>query len=453
MSALVLCALLSAATPAGAKGAKASLEPAPAAVEPAADEAGAEDEAAQNGSDGYTPPAPTVLQALRFTGYVDVGFAAAQGNGSSFPAGDFRVPADYGVDAFAPAVNSRGEVASTDARGRFTNGFLPRSLGIGSTPSFFLSTASLDARFAPTQVPVMVFMRMQLMPRFYAGGDGTRFDLQQAFGKVTPFSSAEFTLSVGRFDSVFGIEYLENEANLRTGITPSLIARYTTGRSLGAKLFYRLQLAPLWSALSLNVAATNSGTRVEELMGPDLSLTGVPVGSARLGYELNLQRVQVKLGGSGLVGPRNDTRNPSVKQWAYGVDLRISAVGFTVSAELIHLVDEQPAGATRDLKRTGTGAGEIASGFQVSGGYVQLQYALPLTGEYFSGLALYGRYDRRNAAFHGFTGVRVDRFTVGARLELFSMLAIKAEGLFNRELSGAPDVPNDVFTSSVVFTW
>ena len=34
----------------------------------------------------------------------------------------------------------------------------------------------------------------------------------------------------------------ENEANLRTGITPSLIARYTTGQSLGAKAFYRMQL-------------------------------------------------------------------------------------------------------------------------------------------------------------------------------------------------------------------
>ena len=69
-----------------------------------------------------------------------------------------------------------------------------------------------------------------------------------------PFDSQELALSVGKFDSVFGIEYLDNQANIRTGITPSLIARYTTGQSIGAKLFYRLQIAPLWSALSLNVA-------------------------------------------------------------------------------------------------------------------------------------------------------------------------------------------------------
>lgn len=412
------------------------------------------DEAAdENGSDGYTPPQPTVLQGLRFTGYVDVGFAAAQGNGSSFAPNDFRIPADYGVDAFAPAVNSRGEVASTDSRGRFTNGFLPRSLGLGGTPSFFLSTASVDARFSPAQLPVMVFVRMQLMPRFLATGDATRVELQQAFGKLNPFSSQELALSIGRFDSVFGIEYLENEANLRTGITPSLIARYTTGHSLGVKAFYRVQLAPLWSAISLNVAGTNSGTRVSELMGPDLSLTGIPAGSGRLGYELNLQRVQVKLGVSGLLGPRNDTRDRSVKQWAYGADLRITALGFSVSAELIHLVDEAPGEPVRDLKVTGLGTGELISAFQVSGGYVQLQYAVPVAGDWLTGLALYGRYDRRNAAFHGFAGVRVDRFTAGARIDLFAMLAVKIEALFNRELGGAPDVANDVFTSSVVFTW
>ena len=72
--------------------------------------------------------------------------------------------------------------------------------------------------------------------------------VEQAFGRVQPFSDHELMLFVGKFDSVFGIEYLENQAPLRTGVTPSLLARYTTGTSLGAKLFYRLQLAPLLSA-------------------------------------------------------------------------------------------------------------------------------------------------------------------------------------------------------------
>ena len=39
------------------------------------------------------------------------------------------------------------------------------------------------------------------------------------------------------------------------------------------------------------------------------------------------------------------------------------------------------------------------------------------------------------------------------RLDLWDSLAVKAEGLFNREVEGAPNVPNDVFTSSLVFSW
>ena len=94
----------------------------------------------------------------------------------------------------------------------------------------------------------MVFSRVQFLPRFIDaadGGDGTRVVVEQAFGRLVPFDSQELALTVGKFDSVFGIEYLDNQANIRTGITPSLIARYTTGQSIGAKLFYRIQIAPI----------------------------------------------------------------------------------------------------------------------------------------------------------------------------------------------------------------
>src|SRR6185437_13283030 len=58
-----------------------------------------------------TPPPPSNLPPLVITGYVDVGFAKAQGNGTSFPASWYvnnpylGGPADYYVDTFAPAVN------------------------------------------------------------------------------------------------------------------------------------------------------------------------------------------------------------------------------------------------------------------------------------------------------------------------------------------------------------
>lgn len=401
------------------------------------------------GQDGYTPD-EAKEETLRFTGYIDVGLVKATGNGTSFSPGDTRTPLDYGVDAFAPAVNSRGEVASTDSNGRFTNAFLPRSVGIGSAPSFLINTASADVRFQPRGIPIFLFARLQLMPRFSGTGDATRIELQQAFGRISPFKTAELAIFLGRFDSVFGIEYLENEANLRLGITPSLIARYTTGHGLGAKVFYRFQLPAIWSAVSFNVAATNNGTRIEALVPVDASLTGNFVGSGRLGYELNLQHLQVKLGFSGLYGPRNDQRSPSARQLAYAFDLRATAFGFSLAGEFLRLIDEHSPGGG---KFTGQGTGELASGFKVWGGWGRLSYSLPWKTEVLTGVTLYGRYDRRVGQFEGLTAVETDRITAGARVDLWDMVGLKVEALFNRELAGAPNVDNDVFTSSAVFTW
>jgi hypothetical protein len=406
-------------------------------------------------TDGYTPDEAKAEEALRFTGYLDVGLVKATGNGSSFSDADTRTPLDYGVDAFAPAVNSRGEVASTNTNGRFTNGFLPRSVGIGSAPSFLLNTLSADVRFQPRGLPIFLFARMQLMPRFSGQGDSTRVELQQAFGRISPLKNHELAIFLGRFDSVFGMEYLENEANLRVGITPSLIARYTTGQGLGAKAFYRFQVPAIWSAVSFNVAATNNGTRIEALVPVDASLSGNFVGSGRLGYELNLQRLQVKLGLSGLYGPRNDQHVATARQMAWATDLRVSAYGVSLAGEFLHLYDEHGSAAG---KTTGQGTAELASQFEVWGGWARLAYSLPWKTEALTGVTLYGRYDRRRAQFEHYSWVHTDRFTAGVRIDLWDVLALKLEAVFNRELpddrnAGAPNVDNDVFTSSAVFTW
>ncbi|HEY0705304.1 MAG TPA: hypothetical protein VGG33_00815 [Polyangia bacterium] len=401
---------------------------------------------------GFVLPATAeVTPPLVLMGYVDVGFAAAEGDGTSYPAGDTRLPADYGVDPFAPAVNSRGDVASTDAGNLFVNGFLPRSAQIGGRPSFLLNTVNLDARYLSARSPVMVFTRLQFLPRWGGRGRGNQTSLlvEQAFGRVTPITGTEFFISAGKFDSVFGIEYLENQANFRTGITPSLFARYTTGTSLGIKAFYRIQVAPLWSAFSLNTAATNSGAFVEALQPPDVSLTGRPVISARLGYELNLRKVQVKLGGSGLFGPRNDQRDPDARQTMWGADARLYLYGVSLSGEWVD-VDED-LGAVG--KETGQGGYPIASPFAARGFWLQAAYGWraglgPLTA-----LSVYTRYEERRASFEGFRPLRVARLTGGLRVDLWDALILKGEVLFNQELEGAPNVDNDVVTSSVVFSW
>jgi hypothetical protein len=405
-----------------------------------------------NDSEGYTPPAqgPGAPSPLWINGYVDVGFAKAQGDGTSFAPGDTRVPLDYVVDTFAPAVNSRGDVASTAVGpGRTVNGFVPRSAGIGGRPSFLLNTLNVDLKYVTPGAPLMVFSRVQFLPRFMGdAGDDTRVVVEQAFGRLVPFDSQEMALTVGKFDSVFGIEYLDNQANIRTGITPSLIARYTTGQSIGAKVFYRIQIAPISSAVSLNVAATNSGNFVESLQPPDASLTGAPVASGRLGYELNAAVLQAKLGVSAMYGPRNDQPERSAHQKAYGADLRVAVAGLYLNAEYVH-VDEAPGGP----KATSAGAFPFASGFWARGGYVQLAYALALDLGPLRKLTLYARYDRRHAWFEGYTPITVDRFTGGLRLDLWDALILKGEVLDNRELDGAPTVANNVITTSLVYSW
>ncbi|MBC8132183.1 MAG: hypothetical protein H7X95_04315, partial [Deltaproteobacteria bacterium] len=250
-------------------------------------------------------------------------------------------------------------------------------------------------------------------------------------------------------DSVFGIEYQDNQANIRVGITPSLAARYTTGQSTGAKLFYRLHIAPLWSALSLNVAATNSGSMVESLQGPDVSLAGAPVVSARVGYELNLRVIQIKVGASGLRGPRNDQRDRRALQTVWGVDARVFVAGLALTGELVQVYEDEGVGP----KTTALGVFPVASGFGARAAWAQLAYAWSLEAGALRRITPYARYEWRRAAFEGYSSITVDRLTTGLRIDLWDAVILKGELLVNRERAGAPAVANNVYTSSAVYQW
>ncbi len=476
LSALLIASVLPVTAQAAAGGSAAPspapnlAAPAPAGADSSKVGAGAGD-AETPAPEEVTPTPPSNTPPLVITGYVDVGFAKAQGDGTSFPA-SYAVspppgPADYYVDAFAPAVNSRGEAASTTVPGAMplVGGFLPRSAGIGGKASFLLNTADVDVRYTAPEIPVMIFTRLQVIPRLYTpdasqnlpGGEDTRLLLEQAFGRIAPLPSAELALSVGKFDSVFGIEYLDNEANLRIGVTPSLIARYTTGQSIGAKVFYRYQIIPLFSAVSINAAATNSGTFVEALQGPSRSLTGVPILAVRVGYELNLARVSFKLGGSAEYGRRNDqVFSDQAPQTLLGLDVRLIAPTLTLSGEYVHVSEEDTGAQTSavDQKLTGIGAFPEIKEFYAHGFWVQAAEELPLSIDPFR-ITLYVRYEQRHAEFPDFVGslIKVDRTTAGLNVGIGESLQVKAEYLVNRELEGAPSVANNVFTSSAVWTW
>jgi hypothetical protein len=422
------------------------------AVPAHAQDAPAADDDQQHQAEGFVLPQGTeAISPFVIMGYIDVGFAKVSGNGSSFAPGDPTPEPDYHADAFAPAVNSRGEVASIDAGKRELAGFVPRSLNIADRPSFLLNTFDLDLRYQAPRAPVMAFARLQVLPRW--GGDGhgnvTTVYLEQAFGRVTPFDGRELFLALGKFDSVLGIEYLENQANYRTGVTPSLFARYTTGTALGAKVFGRVQLPALWSALSLNVAATNSPNFIEALQPPDASLTGVPVLSGRAGYELNLPQVQLKLGASGLHGPRNDQHEADTMMTVFVLDARLVLGGLSLSGEYLEVEEEGGEGE----KQTGLGGLDEPSEFHAQGGWLQAAYTFRLDSSWLRAITLYTRIERRHAWFEDMAPITVGRLTAGLRFDLWDCLLIKGETLLNRELEGAPGVENDVLTFSVVYSW
>ena len=158
----------------------------------------------------------------------------------------------------------------------------------------------------------------------------------------------------------------------------------------------------------------------------------------------------MKAGVSGLYGPRNDQRSTTARQIGWGADLRVTTYGLSLAGEFVRLYDEHSPGSG---KVTGQATAELASAFSVWGGWGRLSYSLPWKTEVLTGVTFYGRYDGRLAQFEGSTFLHTDRFTFGARLDLWDVLALKLEVLLNRELAGAPIVANDVFTSSAVFTW
>jgi hypothetical protein len=94
----------------------------------------------------------------------------------------------------------------------------------------------------------------------------------------------------------------------------------------------------------------------------------------------------------------------------------------------------------------------FTSDFYAGGFWVQAAYEIPLPIAPFR-LTPYGRYEQRTGEFVGFAEIKVDRITTGINVGIGENLIMKAEYLINRELEGAPTVANNVFTSSVVWTW
>jgi hypothetical protein len=377
-----------------------------------------------------------------WSGYVDVGFFVPSGNGAGyqqdfghamFPEYAGRYGWVFVGDILAPAINARGEPADLgDAVGvdRFD------SVDSKGAAGFILNEAnfSLHSALAPT---ALVTVSFNLVPR--TGNDfrlGDLFDLDLAQIEWLPGASQRTSIFVGKTDSVIGIEYRERKAPRRFGVTPSLLARYTTGTALGVKVRSKLG-ADDWFVVA--AALTNGSNTVEAFHFYDEtdSNAGKTL-SGRVSARLPLPD-WLELGLSGSWGAQDRALSSGEALWFFGPDL------------LGHFGD-------LDLKAqwlTGGAPGdEVDDAYGLDlhgGGYLEADY---MFGPSFGAL---GRIEYR----HAFVWLGSERAyltkswraTVGARWVWSDRASLRAEYLRNGEYGGVPGIRNDVFTSSLVLSY
>jgi hypothetical protein len=380
---------------------------------------------------------------VQLGGYVDIGGFVPQGDGAGYvedfghvhfpqfdpllnPAGGFGWL--FLGDILAPAVNTRGEVADL---GPAPGVVRYDSINSRGAPGLVVNEVNLTLRSALTPT-ALVSASINFAPR--TGSDfslGDAFDVDIAQVEWLPTQSQRTSLFVGKTDSVIGIEYRERKADRRFGITPSLIARYTTGTAVGAKLRTKLGRGD-WLVIAL--AVTNGSNTIEAFHFYDeVDSNAGKTGSGRLAVRLPRN---IEVGFSGSYGPQDRTTDTAHAMWFFGPDLLAQWGPVDVKAQWLK----------------GSAAGQASQGAYGldlnSGGYLEVDVM------WTPSFGMLGRGEYRDA-FVWLSNQRAYltkswRATVGLRCVLTARAVLKAEYLRNGEYGGIPTVANDVFTSSLV---
>src|SRR5262249_26244561 len=260
-------------------------------------------------------------------GYVDAGFFAAQGTGvgiiqDSGPVAS-RIYPEYANrygwvfvgDLLAPAINSRGEVADL---GEFAGIDRFDSVNSNGAPGFLINEVNLtlNAALSPS---ALATASVNFIPRSghdFSIGDFMEVDLAQL--EWMPTSDGRTSIFVGKFDSVIGIEYRERKASQRFGITPSLIARSTTGTPIGFKVRSKFLDG---DRVVVAAALTNGSSTTEQFHFYDeVDSNSGKTGSGRLSVK-PMPALDLEIGLSGEYGAQDKALDSLGSLWFWGVDL------------------------------------------------------------------------------------------------------------------------------------
>jgi hypothetical protein len=389
------------------------------------------------------------VSPLSVSGYVDLGFFAPIGNngvGWVRDVANRQLPqySNYAWtfvgDILGSPVNSRGEAADLgDAPGidRFD------SVDSNGAPGFIVNEVNLRLGYTLADAAIMR-ASVNFVPRSptedFAIGDFLEVDLAELEYVLT--ADGQTSLFVGKVLPVFGIEYTDRKSDQRFGITPSLVARYTTGPQLGAKI--RSKLFNDW--LILAAAVTNNTSGVEQFhfyreidRNAAKTLNGRAALSLPLGGFGALAGQRLEFGVSGEIGAQDNDRRSDHEIWFVGADAQYQGTDFALQAQI--MAGESPGSAEQavwalDLKPSG---------------YVELDWQAHAQ----FGLLLRG--DWRNAFVHRGTErayvTKQARLTGGVRWQFNPHVIGKAEYFHNQELGKIDQFDNDMVTSSLLLIY
>lgn len=385
--------------------------------------------------------APKSQFPIKFSGYGDIGLFATQGDGSGFrrDIGHAMFPAhsDFGWvfygDLLATQINSRGDVAALgEAPGvdRFD------SVRSGGKLTFLVNelNLSVNAGLGPS---ALFTSSVNFTPR--AGNNfnlGDSFDVDLVQLEWMPTQDGKTSIFVGKVDSVLGHEYKTRKSPQRFGITPSLVARYTTGTAVGVKA--RTLLAG--DHIVLAAAVTNGSFGTEQFhFFQETDSNNFKTLSGRAALRLALGGGTLEVGPSGQWGTQDGAPDNGGKMWFGGVDAELTTARIDLKVQWLKGKapgDDVTMTYALDLK---------------SGGYVEADVIVtPIIG-------LLGRAEFRDAEVRqGLERLYITknwRATAGLRLIFNPNAMIKAEYSHNGEYGGTPSIPDDVVTTSAVMAF
>jgi hypothetical protein len=434
----------------GAARAQPAALPAPGApaVDPAADPSAATSERALSERiDELEARLATAEQTRRarfpvkLSGYADLGLFFTQGDGSGFrrDAGHVLFPGRsqyawvfYG-DLLATQVNSRGDVADLgDPPGvqRFD------SIHSRGNPTFLVNELNLTVN-AGLGDKALFTSSINFTPRTgtdFALGDSFDVDLVQL--EWMPTDDGKTSIFVGKVDSVLGIEYRTRKAPEHFGITPSLLARYTTGTAVGVKV--RSKLAD--DHLILAAAVTNGSFGTEQFhFFREIDTNSFKTVSGRAAVRVPISRAVLEVGLSGQWGTQDGAPDGAGAMWFAGGDAELELGRLDLKAQWL----------------TGRAPGDLVSmtyGLHLKqGGSLEADVIVtPIVG-------LIGRAEFRHAdvteGLERLYLTRNWRATAGVRLALHPNVTVKGEYSHNGEYSDLPTISDDVVTFSAVLAF